>query len=164
MKDTNVFNFTEIVSVFVSFKIFKESLTYLFSAYTSVKFSPILLVTCTKLHNKHSALKINLTYRHYFISGKGETSHFFFFWPNWKNNLTVVSIVPAKGKGALSSKFLFWSYPSATPESPACPMYNLEFFIIAILPVVPEVLGWPLAVLGHLPTNIKRQNWVTSNN
>lgn len=79
MKDTNVFNFTEIVSVFVSFKIFKESLTYLFSAYTSVKFSPILLVTRTKLHNKHSALKINLTYRHYFISGKGETSHYFFF-------------------------------------------------------------------------------------
>lgn len=74
MKDTNVFNFIEIVSVFVSFKIFKESLTYLFSAYTSVKFSPILLVTCTKLHNKHSALKI-----HYFISGKGDTSHYFFF-------------------------------------------------------------------------------------
>lgn len=87
MKDTNVFNFTEIVSVFVSFKIFKESLTYLFSAYTSVKFSPILLVTHTKLHNKHSALKINLTYRHYFISGKGETSHYFFFGLIEKINL-----------------------------------------------------------------------------
>lgn len=66
---------------------------------------------------------------------------FCLIWAVLKTHLTVVSIAPAKGKGALSSKFLFWSYPTATPESPACPMYNLEFLIIAILPVVPEVLG-----------------------
>lgn len=40
--------------------------------------------------------------------------------------------------------------PRATPESPTCPMYNLPCFIIAILAVVPDVLGNPLRVLGHL--------------
>lgn len=47
MKDTNVFNFTEIVSVFVSFKIFKESLTYLFF---SIHFCKILTDFVGHLH------------------------------------------------------------------------------------------------------------------
>lgn len=62
MKDINVFNFIEIVLVFVFFKIFKESFIYFFLVYIFVKFLSILLVICIKLYNKYLVLKINLIY------------------------------------------------------------------------------------------------------
>lgn len=74
MKDINVFNFIEIVLVFVFFKIFKESFIYFFLVYIFVKFLSILLVICIKLYNKYLVLKI-----YYFISGKGDRSYYFFF-------------------------------------------------------------------------------------
>lgn len=48
--------------------------------------------------------------------------------------------------------------PSATPESPTCPMYNLLYLIIAMLAVVPEVLGKPLNVLGQLSERERKKN------